>query len=320
MILYRKIRNQIRDLRGKYNSWRDQPLVDSLCKVGAFDSSELIRMGQRIRNVRGQHYGIKNILINKCDALNGLKLSVEHGVYFFADVLDIDIKRVLRESPSCLVTFGEFRATRVRQWARCHKQNFLCATMGPYIVYADPFYTNCEATILKKELGRMLLVFPSHGWEGASAKFDQEAFVAEIKKVASLYQSVCISMYWHDFLEGKHHRYEEEGWKIVCAGHRADPYFLPRLRSLIELADMTMSNSLGTHVGYCVSLEKRHYIFKQSNCCVEDRPDSVEHEFEPKEIIDAFSLRTDEITEKQRELVEFYWGKAGEVEFFESAL
>ncbi len=319
MGLFFQIKNWIRCFRGWCKALLDHSVLVRLKKVGVFEVDELVKLGCRLRNTRGQHYGIKVVLFEHIDSLRKLKLSVEHGVYFCADVLEIDIKRVSRNSHSCLITFGDFRAAKIQKWAARNEKKFLCAKVGPYIHYANPFYGSDETGRLKARLGRMLLVFPAHGYERAEVRYDIDAFIFEVKKISSSYKSVCVSMYWHDFLDGKSEPYEAEGWEIVSAGHRSDPYFLQRQRSLIELSDMTISNMVGTHVGYCVSLGKPHYIFSQM---VENSEviATIGETMLPqlKDVHAAFAEFDDAISSKQKDIVEFYWGKSGEVEFFES--
>jgi hypothetical protein len=51
------------------------------------------------------------------------------------------------------------------------------------------------------------------------------------------------------------------GWIVACNGHRANPWFLDALRTLLELSDGLVSNAFGTHLGYAVALGKRlHWI------------------------------------------------------------
>lgn len=137
-------------------------------------------------------------------------------------------------------------------------------TFGPYIHYATPLFTEEARKKLKKELGKVLLVFPSHSVKNVDAVFDLEQFIAEINLRKKGFDTVLISMY---FIDAQNEKlvaaYKKEGFKIVTSGHKFDNYFVARQRTIIELADMTMSNEVGTHVGYCIYLQKPHYIFSQ---------------------------------------------------------
>ena len=70
-------------------------------------------------------------------------------------------------------------------------------------------------------------------------------------------------LYYQDILNGDAAIFEDAGFVVVTCGYREDCHFLERQRTLIKLADFTMSNSIGTHVGYCVYMGKPHYSFKQ---------------------------------------------------------
>lgn len=51
-------------------------------------------------------------------------------------------------------------------------------------------------------------------------------------------------------------RISKKKYEVVTAGHYYDYNFLPRLRSIIETSDITMSNNLGSHLGQCIYLNK----------------------------------------------------------------
>ncbi len=129
-------------------------------------------------------------------------------------------------------------------------------------------------------------------------------------------------MYWRDIEIGKHIKYENKGYIIVSAGHRDNnDYFLDRLKTIIELSDMTISNSLGTHVGYCVFLGKPHHIYSQE---IKIEADSVQdfniemnsrgtdfekyYSFEKMSFNRLFSQYKEQITKEQINLCNKYWG------------
>lgn len=146
----------------------------------------------------------------------------------------------------------------------------------------------------------------------------------EIDRVGKDYDSIFVSMYWVDIVNGKHKIYKDKGYTIVCSGNRFDPRFLSRQKDLIELSDMTMSNDLGTHVGYSVALNRPHYMFKQKvelNLVKEDakivaelRKTRSDFDNEHDLIQKAFGEYRQVITEEQRKLVAFYWGDKVEPE------
>ena len=71
-------------------------------------------------------------------------------------------------------------------------------------------------------------------------------------------------IYYKDILNNIYPKYfEDAGFKIVTAGNLYDINFLSRLKLIIQLADFTASTSIGTHTGYCVYLNKPHFLIKQ---------------------------------------------------------
>ena len=136
----------------------------------------------------------------------------------------------------------------------------------------------------------------------------------EIRRIGQDFDTVLISLYYADI--GKAKLYEQYGFKVVTSGHENDANFVPRQRTLIELADYTMSNSVGTQIGYCVYLNKPHYVYKQKVYQVKGFSSKMEEEqrtesvlqAEIQEIESVFSNDTDHITQEQRELVDKFWG------------
>ena len=87
------------------------------------------------------------------------------------------------------------------------------------------------------------------------------------------------------------------------------------------MADYTISNNLGTHVGYCIYLGKPHYIFRQKvescyknkivekhvlSSCTEDNENTNQSELE--EVCSYFDSDIRLITPEQKKIVEEFWG------------
>lgn len=234
---------------------------------------------------------------------------IEHGL-FFGDFVS-HAERVINV-PS-IITFGRQRVKHLRD--RGIVKDII--PIGPYINYAKGLLEEDEFVKLKKDLGRVLLVFPSHSLasEGNVSKYDIDEFAAEIDRIAHNFDTVLISLHYNDIHLGV--KYEEKGYRCVTSGQSNDPSFMRRQRTLIDLADMTMSNSIGTHIGYCIYLNKPHYIFKQEvehsqNKDVQERTKTWRnwdiYREEENEVVSAFNTFTTEITNNQREVVNKYWG------------
>jgi hypothetical protein len=129
--------------------------------------------------------------------------------------------------------------------------------LGPYIHYATPFYNNEQYAYLKKRWGKTLLIFPQHTYEMSSVEYDVDGFVNSILSgYAKLYDTVAVCLYWADFDTKLYELFRAHGVKIMCAGYRWDYCFLKRLKTIISLADAVITNAVGSHIGYCIHMDK----------------------------------------------------------------
>jgi len=179
-----------------------------------------------------------------------LKCSIEHGVYFGDYVWDVDINNNLQG----IIFMGN---NRIATLEKTKKKLF---PIGPYIAYADNLLSDYQLEKERKRLGRNLLFFPSHSTHYVMSNYNVVKTLDIIKSYSKYFDTVRICLYWKDILRGYHIAYKENGFECVCAGHMYDKYFLPRLKSIISLSSMTMSSRTGTHVGYCVYMNKPHCI------------------------------------------------------------
>jgi hypothetical protein len=161
------------------------------------------------------------------------------------------------ESPCNVI--GVMSEHRKRQIAKhTHKH---IVSIGAYILYADSY---CSRKPLSSEkIGRYFLVFPIHTTETCNVVYDTRHFLKEIELRSEGYSKVIVCLFYHDILKGLAKIFTDRGYEVVTAGHRYDPFFLSKLRKIIELCDASMSNGWGTHIGYCIALGKPHYVFKQ---------------------------------------------------------
>ena len=237
--------------------------------------------------------------------------SIEHGLYLGNYVP----KATFLKTTKSILTFSENR----KRHLLVNNVKKPIYPIGPYIHYADSILEREKIKELKEELGNTLLVFPSHSIDNVNVKFNVEGFISEILKVSKNYQTVMVCLYYKDILDKRFlASYKKYGFKIVTAGHFYDLNFISRLKSIILLSDFTMSNSVGTHTGYCIYLNKPHYIYNQDVSYVDNKERSyvdirdesqlMSLENEKKEIISEFSKLYTEITDSQRYVIDKYWG------------
>lgn len=205
------------------------------------------------------HAGENNLygtgkLLRYFEELNEKNSVVEHGFIFGSFVHSFKVK----SWTGCLVTFSDYRKKFLEE-----KTNKKVFCVGPYIHYFPSILNKKEITSFKKQLGRVLLVFPSHSLGDINLKYNKKEFRDSIVKLSQEFDTVLICLYWADIQKETYKDYSNDKFKIVTAGHIYDMYFLNRLRSIIELSDFVFSNSVGTHIGYSIYLNKPIYLQRQ---------------------------------------------------------
>jgi len=236
---------------------------------------------------------------------------IEHGLYFAEFVIKDECTMPCIDT---IYTYSDYRKKAILKELG-EKFDKEIITVGPYIQYADYFKTKEELLRLKKQLGKVLLVFPTHSFGDKDDLYNFDQFSQCIDEMAKDYDTILISMIGYDLQRGFDKQYRDKGYRIVSSGTRNDLYFLNRQRDLMELADMTISNNIGTHIGYSICLGTPHYIFDQE--IIEIKKTASAHasdhlqeirDREYAEIKSVFNSRESVITPEQIAMVKKYWG------------
>lgn len=196
--------------------------------------------------------------------------------------------------------------------------------IGPYIHYAKSLLSEETLKSEKERLGKTLLVFPSHSIDGLVSNFKLEPFLDEIDTLAKDFDSVRICMYYKDVTLNRFKEYQKRGYEVVTAGHFNDYNFLPRLRSIIETSDMTMANDIGSHLGYCIYLNKPFYLYNPNDVkhigeennedtekmvhCEKIFQKTKENNINIINMNQEFSSYSEKINKKQYNLISYLWG------------
>lgn len=232
----------------------------------------------------------------------------EHGVFLTEQVARSELESDL---PS-FVTYSDFRVGVLKKY----KKNVF--KVGNFIHYANHFYTKEKIAQEKKRLGKNILVFPGHSLKELKQKYKNDFFIKNIKKVAKNFKTVRVCLYWIDIQHGLHKFYQSLGYECVTAGHILDPNFVPRLKSLIEIADLTISNDAGTHIGFSVYMNKPHLVFHkfpklQTSKKWQEQISDLWSSKPYLETLDAFSQVRFNITKKQQDIIHRYFGDKRDV-------
>ena len=235
---------------------------------------------------------------------------IEHG-YFYADTIS-DLAAI--SFTNNIITFGSHRE---------HINNILlpqkrCFKIGPYVHYAKDYVSEEEYEQMKKSLGKVLLVFPIHSGTGEKVLYEKEELFKTVESVASEFDTVLFSLFWSDITDEYATEIEKRGYKIVCSGHRFDPFFLSRQKTIIKLADVTMSNGLGTNLVYCTYMKKPHWLVRQDSKTISINKTGEKHkEYEERNknnssiksiLHEAFEEYRETLTENQYQLCSDLFG------------
>ena len=197
------------------------------------------------------YYGIMHH-IKKYASIDGFcNWNVEHGLYLGEYVEKESMGKAMKGT----ITFSDKRKRHLESMVRSK-----VVTIGPYIHYADDYYSEDKYKTIKAQLGRVLLAFPPHSTRNLQVSYDTEVFIEKLKSMSKDYDTVMVCMFFKDILFGGQKPYEEAGFTIVTSGHMYDYHFLSRQKEMIKLSDYTVSASVGTHIGYCLYMGKEHEI------------------------------------------------------------
>lgn len=239
-----------------------------------------------------------------------IKAAVQHGTFFgdyvWPNEYNAKVPAVLAHGPQ------RFPALR----ARTEKPVF---TIGLPLLYAQPLLKGEELKALRKRFGRVLLAFPMHNTQHITIDWNVREFADFLEEFGKQFDTVMVSVYWRDLQLGHDKPYRERGFEIVTAGHIYDFNFLPRLRSMFDLATMTTSNIVGSQIAQSVALGTPHVLqrkvdFQISKSSVPVSKEQIReshHHPDTDRIAEAFREPTGQVEEWQREVIRetFGWGE-----------
>jgi len=258
-------------------------------------------------NYYGLSYWLQKFMKNKLP----LKSYIEHG-FILGTLVKNDATKWWAPK---IMTLGSARENHIKKVT-----SKPVLKIGPYIHYADDFLSDADFKELKQEIGKTLMVFPSHSIKNVETLFNNNDLISFIESKESDFDSIIICLYWRDALNKELvQSYINKGYKITSAGHIHDSNFLSRLKSIIKLSDFVISNSVGTHNGYITYLNKPQMIIEQKvdyNVSKNDTRTFTQRNeenfntalIEMNEIIKAFDSFSYEITSHQRDVINKYWG------------
>ncbi len=188
--------------------------------------------------------------------------------------------------------------------------------IGFGFLYAMELYKKKYETISSQIERQGTIVFPSHSTHHIKTVFDFEGYANRLKALPEKFQPITICLYWKDFLHGHHRFYENNGLKVVTAGHIYDPNFFYRFFDICRQFKYATSNNIGTHLFLAVKSGCSFFYTHSSE---------IKHELDTNtyiggftsmfnqiknESIALFTEQKDKINDQQLKFVDKYIGTA----------
>lgn len=305
------IRNLIR-LRSSINQ-DDLKIPDSDISDYS-DHSKKLKYNPNSQIFDNNLYGTEAVLKKYLGKKTVFDCYIEHGL-FFGPHIQLDQKRYYTKK---VITFGETRLQHLKRELPEKK----AIPIGPYIHYAEL----TELPFIRLKKGKKLLFFPDHSTTTLSIEQNIVKNIELLNNLKVKYglDQIVLCLYYLDIDAEKIKLYQEAGFDLFTSGSKWDSSFLNRLKSIIHSCDLTLSTAVGTHVGYCIYLNKPHTIIKldepktfNANHSLAKIVDTIENDSkrlkEVKEIEDEFQAEGNEklftcITKSQYEICNKYWG------------
>lgn len=211
-----------------------------------------------------QLYGNEYMLRCYAGIREDLFAIIEHGLFFGNNKNKIPYEH--EWELGCILTYGEYRKKLIKQVF----PDYYCEAIGAPILYADS--EEKYRLEIKNDLqisGKTLLFFPAHGIDIVTPKYSINVISDQL--LSSAIKNCCFNIILcsyslspcNELYQSLINKSNDIKIYIYSCGSRFDQEFLLRQRALISLSTITASNSLGTHVGNCVGLQKPHMILKQ---------------------------------------------------------
>lgn len=227
---------------------------------------------------------------------------IEHGVYF-GDNRSLVCPKEEWELGS-VITFGDSRVRILKEMN--HEYNVI--PIGPRIHYAETdtdYYKELYDQI--DHSGKVLTLYPAHSLSANKSSYDSSLFLKQAEELAEKIgaKTIMVSLHPSDYLHHLDLRFKDSKIIIVGGGNNSFK-FLPRLRAIFELSDVTFSNALGTHVGYSVYMGTPHVLNIESNHTTYMNP---VFEKEQNRFASLFNGENPlVISDNQRKLCDYYFG------------
>lgn len=255
-------------------------------------------------------YGHEFWLKKYANYYDDIYATIEHGVYFGNQALGYGNPIHEEWHIGSFITYGSYRKELL---SKTYPNNKIYC-IGPYIRYAETDEIYKHEILSKIKNGRIITLFPAHSVHTAPRNYDHDKLIDEVNsfanKVDCCNKLVCLKT--EDYKTEIIKKYKNENYCIVSCG--SDPVtFLPRQRAIFSVSDVTVSNDLGTHVGYSIAMKKPHFAISPVGLdCKDETLVDLDYSVlleQKNHFAQDFKADTAcQISQAQYEFVDYYWG------------
>ena len=163
----------------------------------------------------------------------------------------------------------------------------------------------------EKRTGQGSLFFRSHSTAAIIDSLDDEQAISWLKSLPERFHPVNISVFPFDYHRGIYKRYQEAGFRLVCAGTEYDENFIWRHLHLIKSHKYVLSTGMGTHIFHSVMCGKPTLVRRVDENYATKHKDFQKNLIEDRsfqQLADNFAMETEEPNRKQMELAEEFLG------------
>lgn len=285
----------------KYDAQMYQKLMDEYCFVP-----------------QNSYYGHEYWLKKYSGFDKRIKALIEHGICYKSDTVKVGWDA--EWDVGSIITFGDCRYEVLSRFY----PDYNILRVGPRIHYApiDKKYLQ-ELNSRIDTTGRTMVLYPSHSLAQYKSEYDVDVFLEDAYQFAkdNRIDNILVSLHPSDFI----HKYDKEyavrdKRLILVSGGTDQLRFLPRIKAILSIADITYSNLVGTHTGYSIYMNKPHIINSKSEFTdnvklikklynVEDLRMVADIQAENDLFANVFNGEDPwNISKEQKDLIEYYFG------------
>ncbi len=287
-------------------------------KVGAKEYNAMKEKYAFCLSPQNSYYGHEYWLRKYSGFDKDIKAIIEHGICWKCETMKVGWKD--EWDIGSIITFGD---SRYEVLSKLYP-DYNIVRIGPRIHYVpiDQDYLK----ELKGKLdpsGKTMVLYPAHALHQYKSEYDVDKFLEDAYIFAkdNGIVNMLVSLHPSDILHHYDDEYSVRDKKLLLVNGGTDQLqFLPRIKAILSVADITYSNLVGTHTGYSIYMGKPHVINSRSEYTNNNELIKALYDVDNMEIACNIQAEKDLfarvfngndpwiINREQKELIEYYFG------------